>query len=242
MILVGIPTIGLSYRLRPLVTALLSVPDVTVRLVCNRDGEDWERVHQAVEHVRRVTSGVGMDRVSVHPMVGAGIYEVWNDVIDVARAHRADSCVILNDDIWIHPESVVTATRVLHDGAFAHPGGRVAPVGIVGWDPAAAPGVPDGLPLMAEVSGTYRENGITGFAFAVHPARDEFVGCDTSFGWWGGDDDLVWSIIAANRRAVKMVGVGVVHDTSTSSTQRPEVLASIEHDRERLRVKWGRTF
>lgn len=235
MIVVGIPTIGLSPRLRPLVLGLLHVPHVEVVLVCNRA--------DAFEAVERIVGSVTRDhpttRLRVHYRPGIGIYEAWAHILAEARWMHAETCVVLNDDVWIDPVSVLLAAATLQR-VTAHPGGRARKVGIVGWDPDAPVMSRPDVAAYQPVSGTYREGGITGFAWAVDPA-DGF-GVDIRFGWWGGDDDLVWTVIECGFDAIKMAGVGVEHDTSTSSTQRPEVLESIDADRELLRSKWGRTF
>ena len=110
-------------------------------------------------------------------------------------------------------------------------------IGIIGWDPDPAFGKPQyNIPVV----GSYREGGITGFAFVVRPVPG--IRFDESFHWWGGDDDIVYQYRQAGYHAIKMVGRAVLHWASTTSNARPEVLSGIGEDRQRLLDKWGRTW
>lgn len=227
---VGVPSIGCSDRLGPLVCGLLEETDATVTVYCNRPGDmGWDRVMRQLRKVPvELTS---LDRFHLRLPYGRGIYTVWNQIMDEAQALGVPA-VILNDDIKIDPFSLGLAEFNLT---------KLAPrVGIVGWDPNV-PVRSSWDTVARDVTGTYREQGVTGFAFAVDPSLG--VRCDERFGWWGGDDDLVWSVLKAGYRAVRMVDVGVEHGAGgASSSVVPEVLASIEADEALLFKRWGKSW
>jgi GT2 family glycosyltransferase len=230
--LAGIPTIGLSDRLGPLVSTLLESPEISQVAV-------YVNVAGAVDRVADLLDAAGVladDRLDLFCRYGQGIYSIWSLIMDQAY-EAGELAVILNDDIRIHPSSLRVAGAV-----FADPKRRA---GVAGWDPDV-PVEEYHYVLPVPVSGTYREGGVTGFAFAIDPgivdADGVLVRPDVDFGWWGGDDDLVWNVMKAGRVAFKMSGIGVDHAASTSSSQRPEVLASLEQDRNRLLYKHRRAW
>lgn len=219
MIYVGIPSVGLSPWLHDLIESIDS-GGVMIEVFCNGDRDDLLRV---VANIPQHTSTCLLSRED------AGIYQMWAEMMDRAVEFGCRTCVILNDDVEIHGGSLATAANLL-----ASP----TSWGMVGWDPDAYPG--NVCREVRPARGTYREGGITGFAFAVNPRVG--IRPDLNFGWWGGDDDLVWTYLDRGLKVGRMMGVGVIHHSSTSSTQRPDVLATIERDKERLLAKWGRAW
>lgn len=224
--LVGIPSLGLSPYLPALLSELARLRDVPVLLLCNGSGEDYRAVHHRIDEAERLPRHLAP--VGWHPT--RGIYGLWNVIIERAAADGHRAAVILNDDVFVDAWSVKAAALAIDRDGYA----------IVGWDPDADPARRPSARVVADVHGTYREHGVTGFAFALDAAAG--VRCDERFGWWGGDDDLVYTVTARSLRAGKMVGVGVRHWPSTSSQQRLDVLGSLEADRALLLAKWGRTW
>lgn len=219
-----IPSIGLAPQLHDLVAAVVDDEQAAVTVICNGTQEDHDRVLARLGPDLR--SRIGFAH---WPLT---IYEQWNWALDQAVhivEHERPVAVILNDDLELAPGSTGAAVaRLRADTA----------VGIVGWDTTAPPA--DGWVSTREVTGSWRLNGIPGFAFAC--AADLGVRCDTRFTWWGGDDDLVWAVRKAGGRAEVLMGLGVVHHHSVSANARPEVYARSEQDRQLLLEKWGSTW
>jgi hypothetical protein len=183
-----------------------------VRLICNGSYADHMRVCQ-------VGWNVWMPR--------RGIYNIWNVILGMGRG-RDEPVAIFNDDIDLEPDTVDHASWLFS----IDPG-----IGIVGWDPDP---FTSSARVAVPVRGAYREGGVTGCAFAIRPASR--IRFDEEFTWWGGDDDIVYQYLLCGYKAVKMVGCPVLHWPSTSANQRPEVMAHLEQDRQRLLDKWGRTW
>lgn len=164
----------------------------------------------------------------LHYRQPVNIYHLWNKGIELARQARSTSLSILNDDIRIGSGSVLAMDQIIQAGW-----------GAVGWDYLH----PDmnNLDRMRRVDGSYRRGGIGGFAFAINPwAPPRLI--DERFSWWGGDDDLFNLIREAGFDLGVAVGIGVHHETSTSSNARPEVLARTDADRQLLMDIWGETW
>jgi hypothetical protein len=211
--LVGIPTVGLSPHLNPLIEHLKDGGHSVV-LYCNGDSTDARRVIESVPN-----------GFTVVLCPGVNIHGVWNRIL---RAAYGEPVAIFNDDISVDAGSLGYA-----ESYFKHR----PQAGIIGWDPDV---VVRGDRHDLEVHGSYRHHGITGFAFALRPVPD--IWFDEEFNWWGGDDDIIHQYLVKGYKAVKMVGEPVAHWPSTSANQRPEVYSKVELDRQRLLDKWGDTW
>jgi len=208
-----IPSIGLSPHLGALVEALAV-----------------EGIHPWVISNRQRLDGVSA-RATVLHLPGAGLYHVWNFGLDLAVDAGAAWCAVLNDDVILSPGAIRRAV----DAADVDPG-----VWIAGLDYEGVDGGPDGVRLRPAV-GSYHTHGVGGFAFCIRPDVD--VRCDESFEWWGGDDDLIWTVLDKGGRAVVVEGARVSHPCpETSAVHFPELEAAKGRDRERLAAKWGRAW
>jgi hypothetical protein len=102
----------------------------------------------------------------------------------------------------------------------------------------------DRLPYhrLRDVPGSFREHGVPGFAYLNRVAAGYRY--DDKFVWWGGDDDLVWTVLRDGRRAVVAEGCWVIHPVGGNTTGRhyPELGVAIGGDRERLLAKWGKAW
>jgi GT2 family glycosyltransferase len=207
-----IPTIGVSPFLGPLLD-VLAAADVHPILWCNGTRSDLDRLASFAADLRW--------------RVGT-IYQEWNEAMDAAVIHGRSLLLVLNDDVILTADSV----RTIVDLMTADPAWT-----IVGFDHLHT----DGPSRITATSGTFRDGGVPGFAFAVRPDRCPRV--DERFRWWGGDDDLVWTAEAAGQQVGRAVGAAVDHPhPSLSAHQRPEVLDWIDQDRALLASKWGRTW
>jgi hypothetical protein len=215
---VGIPSIGLSGRLTALAASLACDPTISVAVYCNGDEGDLRATAARLPHGTSIP---------VRWLPGAGIYDVWNAILDDTDPDDSPPiAAVLNDDIHIDTRSIHWLGREL----------RVrANTAVIGWD---VHGVThgDAAGECVRLTGTYKDGGVPGFAFMMR--ADLGVRCDPRFGWWFGDDDLMRQVQHLGYEALVMKGVGVEHDQSTSSTARPQVLASIGADRLLFEQKW----
>lgn len=194
-----IPTIGLSPYLLPLLETLLAdehclfidLPDNGSTdephgLTCQLLDSDLmhPEVLEAIESgriMRRRTSGT--------------IYRSWNEAMDAARYTPV---AILNDDVVLAPGSIREALRHLS---------RTVPVVGLEYRRRVAEGAVE-APLR-EVSGTFKDGGLGGFAFVVLP--DYAPRVDPGYQWWYGDDDLVRKTLRLKRTVAVATGAPVDH-------------------------------
>lgn len=157
----------------------------------------------------------------------ANVYAAWNLGINVAEHHKADWCVVLNDDITLAPGAVSLAASRCED-----PG-----IWIAGFDYEGRKVV-----RLREAVGSYRQHGVGGFAFMVRP--NVGLRYDERFTWWGGDDDLVWTCLDRGGRAVVVEGAKVWHHDGGNKSGRhyPELADGIEADRDLLIAKWAKAW
>jgi len=209
-----IPTCGESKYLIPLIRQLREHADI-IHVVANN-----------MDHVEavRLIMDCRYEGVEASYSTETNIYTLWNMGIHWGQ-QVSNFTAILNDDVEIDGMTLPQMERALVTTGYA----------ILGWDWVHMNMC--NLDRIQPVQGTYRKGGVGGFAFAINPKLVQPV--DTRFGWWGGDDDLVYQTLANGHQVGLAIGLGVVHHHSTSSTARPEVLESIGRDRELLLSKWG---
>lgn len=147
------------------------------------------------------------------------IYKAWNAFAeDYDDTHHL---AFLNDDIEM-ARGTLRAMRRAVDRAYGIVSvtpGRNAPKVSAGWFPE-------------EVSGTYRQGGVCGWAFMVARHHYPSEGVDERFRVWYGDDDLVWKIRDNGHRAGVLHGVSVRHEASTTVNSLPWVPAAQAADTE----------
>jgi hypothetical protein len=172
----------------------------------------------------------GSAGVAVVDAAGWGLYEMWQDGVDRAR-RRAAVCdvAILNNDLVLGPrflESLSTALRS-DDALWA-----VSPR----YDDRQIDGI-------QYVSGTFKDDGLAGFAFVVRGEAFDHLAFDPSFELWFGDDDLVAQIERAGRKVGITDATWVDHIGGRGHTMRmrPDFESQQMSDATRMITKWGHT-
>lgn len=171
----------------------------------------------------------------------AGIYDLWNDAARWARERTAGAPVnlaILNNDLVLEPHTLEVLADYLRAGLPNRDVWAISP------DPNAAVFGPL-RPL--EVRGTYRNQGLLGFAFMIaaekwappwRPIPTPLV--DPRFRWWYGDDDLAWRITANGGSIVRLRGLPIVHvdGGGKSSRHDPTIAQKIADDEALFDALW----
>jgi hypothetical protein len=193
-IAVCIPTIGRSDLLRPLVEVCLIEPQVEVI-------ELWDN--------QDTLQPVWPDGVEVVRAPGLSIYQEWNSFAD--KWGERYNLAFLNDDIEMLPGTLTALAYWLKVLAIVSVGPRMD----------AARVDPPGNPRL--VDGTYRQDGVCGWAFMVALDCWPVGGIDERFKVWYGDDDLVWKLRRAGCVTGRLDGVTVRHEQSTTVNSLPWV-------------------
>lgn len=158
-----------------------------------------------------------------------GIYRTWNFGLRVgALCHLP--VLVLNDDIVLESGAAWLMCRELTTNGY----------GLLGFDYRPRPRRGG---FIRDVSGTYKDGGIGGFAFGVNPDWCR-LRVDRRFRWWGGDDDLVNQAALVARVGI-LAEAGVSHpEPSYTAHRRPDLLPEgwAENDRALLIEKWGRAW
>ena len=171
----------------------------------------------------------------------AGIYDLWdygrrwalrNWGPATGPIDRPVYLHVLNNDVTLAPGTLSDLTDAL----------EVRPDAWVASPDPDAPWPDVGLRRRpVEVRGSYRHGGMLGYAFtvAVHrwPVGEALV--DPAFSWWYGDDDLAFSVEARGGKILRVKGLPIAHETSSTARHHPELAAVIDQDRETFVAKWG---
>lgn len=184
------------------------------------EGVDW--VWLLVNRPEADVPGFDSDRVARVDLFGQTIYQGWNWAI----RNTLGPLAILNDDIALGPGAL---------GAVAAALASDDQLGAVGFDYEQLP-----LLRLRYTTGTYRHHGISGCAFMVDAARCPLV--DEQFEWWGGDDDLMYTIAEQGGRMGVLEGAHVLHWSGTTARNHPWINDAVVRDRERMLAKWGEAW
>lgn len=190
VIFAGIPTLGHSDLLYPLVRSLAG--DQTI---------DAVRVYDnGIESAPLVTMVKGVEGIEYIDARGLGLYTMWNQMIEWGRDIGAN-VAILNDDIAMAPGTLDKMAKALRsDDKY-----WICGTNYLGKKGGEAIEVP---------VGTFRHGGIGGWAFMVRSEVCPLI--DEEFRVWYGDDDLCWKIKEAGGRACVARDAIVAHQTSTT--------------------------
>jgi hypothetical protein len=176
---------------------------------------------------------IGMSGGLLHPLVDrclaepdVDVVEVWDNQEVVAPIPGVD--IVRAPGLTIYDEwncfaSTYGATHdlaILNDDIAMAEGTLPALAGVAGFDMLSVAHHPN-LPLVnplrvREAKGTFRQNGICGWAFVVRQGCWPEDGIDSRFQVWYGDDDLVWKLRRDGRRVGVHEGVSVRHEQSTT--------------------------
>lgn len=170
----------------------------------------------------------GRDGVEVVDADGWSLYDMWQDGVDRARVSSTVCDVaILNNDLCLGPRFLVSLSASLR----SEPGL---------W--AVSPRYDDRrIEGLEYVSGTFKDDGLAGFAYMVRGEAFEHVAFDASFHWWYGDDDLVAQIEALGHKVAITGATWVEHVDGGSQTLRhvDGVFPRLVADRKLMLQKWG---
>lgn len=209
---VGIPTLGESELLAPLVDELVRQGGFDELLILhdrNRAGE-------------------------------GSFYSLWNQLWEYAKysvgeatiLYEPSNLVLLNDDIRIPKnfvERLCGALRSRDDAWLTYPDYMLA----VEHDG----NVPFSL---TPTLGTYRQGGWWGCAGALRAEllNDPLPPIDENFVIWAGDDDLVHQIHLHGGKTYRVEGLALEHAASTTFAKHPELQAPGWADLERFQQKY----
>jgi hypothetical protein len=165
-------------------------------------------------------------RVEVIDCKGLNIYQMWNVAF---KACPSQHLALINDDVLLSDDTFFHLSHALFmNSAFW--------VTCPDWHMSA--GDSEYLKL-EEVKGTYKDDGISGFAFMLDVQRFDAEPFDGKYGWWFGDDDFVRSVSDKGGKLGRLTGLGITHELSGTSQHFPEVLESIGADSRRFDAKWS---
>lgn len=217
MVGVWIPTVGLSPHLVRLIKDCLADP-LNPRVYVLDNGMPESLRDQLASEFAEAT-------VKIIDQRGKSLYQMWNQALTTGRRY-GDYTAIFNDDIQITPNTITVMKAALE----ADPS-----MVIVGLDPdATEPNAPE----CHYVTGTYKDGGLTGFAFMVYATDCPLA--DEKYNWWYGDDDLVKAVVESKRHAGKLIGWPVWHAGSLSGNAHWERLqALVDDDRRHFEEKWA---
>lgn len=161
------------------------------------------------------------------------IHSIWNWGMDRLNDYGCAWALIVNDDLTIHPHAVTRAIDMVTSPHL----GDYDDVALLGLDWEHHPKF-----NLRPAVGSYREHGIPGFCF-LNRLRFGYR-YDERFVWWGGDDDLIWTVLKDGRRAMVAEGCWIDHppNGNTSGRHYPELMAAIAGDRKLLLRKWGKAW
>lgn len=210
---VCIPTVGESALFPHLIATLQADESVQrIDLFVNEPDRMVDVLDQ-LESLERVHTNTAPERQ---------LYSSWNAGIRRARRDGV-KLAILNDDIALPFEKPIF--KALREWS-SHP-----EVAVLGFDHTDT--VKSGLHFCR---GSYRHNGIPGFAFMVDPGKVTEV--DERFQWWGGDDDIFFQAEADGHKLARCY-VRVQHSAETTASKRSWTHEVRSADRALMQEKWG---
>lgn len=222
-----IPSIGHSDMLSALLQTLHWDPAVEQVFVVDNQ-------HNPVELAAWTRNLPDLNRVSYHSAPGATLYKVWNAGMEASASVGDGWLVILNDDVWLPNNAISAVAQFVQRNPAAL---------LVGFDWRTRDPRLLASPIATVAVGTIRRGGIPGFGFAIQTRAG--VRVDEQFEWWGGDDDLVYSMRQqyGDRSVLLANGIPIQHPhPETSAVHYEHLGAAKDRDRQRLFDKWGETW
>jgi hypothetical protein len=183
----------------------------------------------ALDHLVIIDNGYANPGAAV-PVLGGGrvtvirdetpsIYHLWNVGYRQAVDRGCDRVVFLNDDVALVGENwLFRLTQPLGPNSD--------------WWATC----PDHLGLtrkgaVRSISGTFRQGGMPGYAFAIEASRFDTDPFDERFSWWYGDDVFVRGILDAGGQVGRIGGLHLKH-THSATLDKTDVADAIicDHD------------
>lgn len=170
----------------------------------------------------------GQHGVEVVDAAGRSLHAMWQEGVDRARA-RSKVCdvAILNNDLRLGPRFLASLSASLRSdpGLWA-----VSPR----YDDRSIEGI-------EYVSGTFKDDGLAGFAYMVRGEAFDHITFDRRFHWWYGDDDLVAQIEALGHKVAITGATWVDHVDGGSQTLQhvADIWPRLAADWQLMLDKWG---
>ena len=161
---------------------------------------------------------------------GWPFYEMWNDAWQTAYRLGFDAVALLNDDIFLHKDSIPVALDHITED-----------IGIVGlnYKRSVIEGCDPSLGIKM-VRGTYKDGGVWGCGFLINAATWGVVPpIDKRYHLWYGDDELVLQMEKKNFGVCIALGAAMDHRASTTTSKFPELLARTGEDYKLFTSKFG---
>lgn len=202
---------------------------IVAQILCE---QGWDRCiifdNGSVDETKEFLAGLD-ERFVIVDAAGMGIYEMWRCGLDVATE---DYVAILNNDIIIAPGTFEVLNKILDDDQrvwIAYPDHRRT----------IAQGV--ALNGIEFTKGTYRHGGMCGWAFMVRRERMDWrPWVDPQLRWWGGDDDIVFTVEKRGGLMARAVGLPVDHYLEGTARFHDWLHEQKRKDLAYLRKKWNR--
>lgn len=159
---------------------------------------------------------------------GDGIYDMWGEGYQRAKAGGADYVAILNNDLTLAPNTIDSLNDALSyntDAWVAYPDYDTATYGPIG---------------QRVTTGTYRHGGMSGFCFMLKTAPIDWEPLvDPQFKWWGGDDDIAFEVEKRGGQQLRVVGLPITH-LMEGTSRHHDLGAQKAADLQAVIKKWGR--
>lgn len=219
---VVIPTLYVNY-LENIVENLTSDPTVSGVFIFDNGVQDQSKLDALLKY----------ENVALVKAHGRNIYEMWNVGWDFSAQEARNmnqpkyNVAFLNDDIYFSEGTMAVLSNYLR---------KDAKLGVVCPDYHSKVDDIDIDYLQPEyVSGTFGQNGISGFAFML---KGEIpIRFDSTFVWWYGDDSAFLEIEELGFKMARINGLPLEHAGSLSARRKPEIEAAIEKDRQYFNQK-----
>jgi hypothetical protein len=147
------------------------------------------------------------------------------------KAGRPVNVAIINNDLQITPGTIEVLAETMR---------KDARIWITYPDYDKPAGTEPHVEGVRFTSGTYRHGGMSGFIFML---RGEMMTwqplVDERFQWWGGDDDIAFTVEQQGGRQARVVGLGVTH-LMEGTARHHDLGAKKQADLAAVIEKWGR--
>lgn len=220
-----IPTIGKESMILDLLNDISIINDPIIEKIFIMDNGMPDSIYQLC---------ASFDKVEIISANNLGIYEMWN--LGLTSAKKSSYAFILNDDLRLDTNNCIWFTMLISPMLIDDNIWASCPNYNLDKHSSISLGY-------KEVTGTYKDNGFSGFCFAVNiDAYNNGLSLfDENYYWWFGDDDFVHSIHKNGKKTVLVTDVYVNHINGGSQTvvqYTPEFNDKVDKDRIYYLEKW----